>query len=193
MPGQKREARLRARCPGHPRLNSASASKTWMAGHRRAEATPSFGRLRPAMTAADTASSPHQDKCCSRQRRRHPEVRALASLEGCCSAQCVRPSFEARKKERAPTGERNCVRPGDDVALAGTTMLILPRGQITRSCVQPLSHLYGISDFQKLFLTLDPTQLLNLRIPSRERGRWPSSLTLGRGAMDADALLTNGA
>jgi hypothetical protein len=32
-----------------------------------------------------------------------------------------------------------------------------------------------------------------LRIPSRERGRWPSSLTLGRGAMDADALLTNGA
>jgi hypothetical protein len=25
-------------------------SKTWMAGHRRAEATPSFGRLRPAMT-----------------------------------------------------------------------------------------------------------------------------------------------
>src|SRR5229473_2814109 len=25
--------------------------KTWMAGHRRAEATPSFGRLGPAMTA----------------------------------------------------------------------------------------------------------------------------------------------
>jgi hypothetical protein len=30
-------------------------------------------------------------------------------------------------------------------------------------------------------------------IPSRERGRWPSSLTLGRGAVDADALLTNSA
>jgi hypothetical protein len=28
-----------------------SAVKTWMAGHRRAEATPSFGRLCPAMTA----------------------------------------------------------------------------------------------------------------------------------------------
>src|ERR1700752_5528452 len=26
------------------------APKTWMAGHRRAEATPSFGRLCPAMT-----------------------------------------------------------------------------------------------------------------------------------------------
>src|SRR6266849_2518348 len=32
MPGQKREARLRARCPGHPRLNSVAARKTWMAG-----------------------------------------------------------------------------------------------------------------------------------------------------------------
>jgi hypothetical protein len=27
-----------------------SRAKTWMAGHRRAEATPSFGRLCPAMT-----------------------------------------------------------------------------------------------------------------------------------------------
>src|ERR1700676_5261103 len=32
MPGQKREARLRARCPGHPRLNGAAARRTWMAG-----------------------------------------------------------------------------------------------------------------------------------------------------------------
>src|SRR5882724_9321277 len=32
MPGQKREARLRARCPGHPRLNGIAARKTWMAG-----------------------------------------------------------------------------------------------------------------------------------------------------------------
>jgi hypothetical protein len=30
------------------------------------------------------------------------EVRALARLEGCCSALCLRPSFEARKKVRAP-------------------------------------------------------------------------------------------
>ena len=51
----------------------------------------------------------------------------------------------------------------------------------------------AISDFQKFSLTPDPNHLLNLRIPSRERGRWPSSLTLGRGAVDADALLTNGA
>ena len=29
---QKREARLRARCPGHPRLNGTAARKTWMAG-----------------------------------------------------------------------------------------------------------------------------------------------------------------
>ena len=27
-----------------------TAGETWMAGHRRAEATPSFGRLGPAMT-----------------------------------------------------------------------------------------------------------------------------------------------
>jgi len=29
---------------------ASAESKTWMAGHRRAEATPSFGRLCPAMT-----------------------------------------------------------------------------------------------------------------------------------------------
>ena len=58
-------------------------------------------------------------------------------------------------------------------------------------CLSIPSRLHVISDFQKLFLTLDPTHPLNLRIPSRERGRWPSSLTLGRGAMDAKALLTN--
>src|SRR5258708_36061545 len=45
MPGQKREARLRARCPGHLRLASIAARKTWMAGQRRADATPSFGGL----------------------------------------------------------------------------------------------------------------------------------------------------
>src|SRR5258708_39683143 len=34
MPGKKREARLRARCPGHPRLSCLSAAKTWMPGTR---------------------------------------------------------------------------------------------------------------------------------------------------------------
>ena len=51
----------------------------------------------------------------------------------------------------------------------------------------------GASDFPKLSLTPDPNHRLISSIPSRERGRWPSSLTLGRGAVDADALLTNGA
>jgi hypothetical protein len=32
MAGQKREARLRARCPGHPRLSCCYAVKTWMPG-----------------------------------------------------------------------------------------------------------------------------------------------------------------
>src|ERR1700754_3323365 len=31
--------------PGHPRLDFLAEPKTWMAGHRRAQATPSFGRL----------------------------------------------------------------------------------------------------------------------------------------------------
>src|ERR1700738_4338799 len=34
MPGQKREARLRARCAGHPRLASSCARKAWMAGSK---------------------------------------------------------------------------------------------------------------------------------------------------------------
>jgi hypothetical protein len=37
--------------PGIHVLTSVVAGKTWMAGHRRAEATPSFGRLCPAMTS----------------------------------------------------------------------------------------------------------------------------------------------
>src|SRR5260221_11678013 len=32
MAGQKREARLRARCPGHPRFSCCGAVKTWMPG-----------------------------------------------------------------------------------------------------------------------------------------------------------------
>src|SRR3981189_1039753 len=44
------EARHARACPGHPRLDLTQARKTRMAGHRRAEATPSFGRLCPAMT-----------------------------------------------------------------------------------------------------------------------------------------------
>src|SRR6185437_326618 len=53
-------------CPGHPRLDglrlggrsakrSAAARKTWMAGDRRAEATPSFRRLCPVMTKSVVA------------------------------------------------------------------------------------------------------------------------------------------
>ena len=33
MAGQKREARLRARCPGHPGLSCLSEAKAWMPGH----------------------------------------------------------------------------------------------------------------------------------------------------------------
>jgi hypothetical protein len=54
-PPQTRHARAKARsassrrCPGHPR-SFVPRERSWMAGHRRAEATPSFGRLCPAMT-----------------------------------------------------------------------------------------------------------------------------------------------
>src|SRR5258707_11473444 len=43
MARQKREARLRARCPGHPRLSCLSAAKTWMPGTR--PGMTSFARL----------------------------------------------------------------------------------------------------------------------------------------------------
>jgi hypothetical protein len=52
------------------------------------------------------------DDYASNLHRRHPEVRALASLEGCCSAQCSQPSFEARKKERAPQDDGGVVAQG---------------------------------------------------------------------------------
>jgi hypothetical protein len=43
--------------PGIHDLTRVAVRKTWMAGHRRAEATPSFGRLRPAMTKPTPPSS----------------------------------------------------------------------------------------------------------------------------------------
>jgi hypothetical protein len=47
LPHTTRHARA---WPGDPRLTFARTTRTWMAGHRRAEPTPSFGRLCPAMT-----------------------------------------------------------------------------------------------------------------------------------------------
>jgi hypothetical protein len=49
--GKVRHARP---CAGHDVLDSVAAGKKWMAGRRRAEATPSFGRLCPAMTTKRT-------------------------------------------------------------------------------------------------------------------------------------------
>src|SRR5258705_11799541 len=63
MPGEKREARLRARRPGHPRLVGVVARKAWMAGHRRAAATPSF---RTAMPGHDGESSAQTARICDR-------------------------------------------------------------------------------------------------------------------------------
>src|ERR1700680_2603597 len=50
MPGQKRAARLRARCPGHPRLNGAAARKTWMAG-----TSPAMTDMRMLVRTANSA------------------------------------------------------------------------------------------------------------------------------------------
>ena len=49
-------------CPRLARASTSSfslsvASKTWIAGQRRAKATPSFGRLRPAMTKGDRCAA----------------------------------------------------------------------------------------------------------------------------------------
>src|SRR6266851_662397 len=56
MVGQKREARLRARCPGHPRLVCGTSVKTWMPG------------TSPGMTTQnDRTTSPKQKR--ARQNR----------------------------------------------------------------------------------------------------------------------------
>jgi transcription antitermination factor NusG len=58
MPGQKREARLRARCPGLPRLASLAARKTWMAGTSPAMTEQSYsGRLLTFFTQMRTSAS----------------------------------------------------------------------------------------------------------------------------------------
>src|SRR5882757_7882749 len=50
---------MRGLVPGIHVFAVSQPRKTWMAGHRRAEATPSFGRLCPAMTEnGSTAEKP---------------------------------------------------------------------------------------------------------------------------------------
>ena len=44
--------------PGIHVFDIFSKIKAWMAGHRRAEATPSFGRLCPALTEEDVTELP---------------------------------------------------------------------------------------------------------------------------------------
>jgi hypothetical protein len=61
-------------------------------------------------------------------------------------------------------------------------MLILSLGQITRCCVQNLLHLHGISDFQKLFLTLDPNQVLIPRHPVPREGALAIATDVGAGS-----------
>ena len=60
--------------------------------------------------------------------------------------------------------------------------LIFPLGQITRCCVQPLSHLRAISDFQKLSLTPDPNQLLIPRHPVPREGALAIVTDVGAGS-----------
>ena len=48
--GRPTQARHARPCAGHPRLSFLGKRRRRWPGHRRAEATPSFGRLCPAMT-----------------------------------------------------------------------------------------------------------------------------------------------
>ena len=57
-----------------------------------------------------------------------------------------------------------------------------PRGQITGCCVEPLSHLRVISDFQKLFLTPDPNQLRIARHPVPREGALAIVTDVGAGS-----------
>jgi hypothetical protein len=63
MPGLDPPARPKSasawRRPGHPSLFDRSLLLSGWPGHRRAEATPFFERLRPAMTSAATYRFDH--------------------------------------------------------------------------------------------------------------------------------------
>jgi hypothetical protein len=121
-------------------------------------------------------------------RCRHPEVRVafdaprrmVFSVVLAAILRGAHRTAQVRCRERAHlTGESNCVHPGDDIGakvLPGRP----PDGQISQVCVQPL--------LQKYFCFLrGQITCLFLAIPSRERGRWPSSRTLGWDAVDAAA------
>jgi hypothetical protein len=67
------------------------------------------------------------------QRYRHPEVRAAFGAPRRMLFSTARAAILRGAQERAPQ---------DDVALCGNDGLILPDGQITRCCVQPLLQKY---------------------------------------------------
>jgi hypothetical protein len=81
MPGQKRETRLRARCPGHPRLNSIAARKGV------------DGRDKPGHDGKGDASSTAQ--------------RALAARPASASTGLARAGVPATKEAHRPSQDDN--------------------------------------------------------------------------------------
>ena len=76
------------------------------------------------------------------------------------------------------------VKPGNDERMA-------MRQKTEFSCCQPLSQKY--SEFSELNLTPYPNHFYRYAIPSHTEGRLAIVTDAGRDAVDADALLTNGA
>jgi hypothetical protein len=63
-----------------------------------------------------------------------------------------------------------------------------------RNLVNPFKLIWAVQSCQQKYSASPLTQISGIRFPScSEKGRWPSSRTLERDAVDADALLTNGA
>ena len=81
-----------------------------------------------------------------------------------------------------PLANKRHRHPGDDVCVLRNCGLIFPEGQITRCCVQPLSRLGAISDFQKLSLTRDPNQLRIPRHPVPREGALAIVTDVGAGS-----------
>jgi hypothetical protein len=77
---------------------------------------------------------------------RHPEVRALARLEGWCSARCVRPSFEARLR----------LAPQDDVYVFGRREAVLTVDAILAGTCRSLHS--ALSIFQKIGVAGPPSR-----------------------------------
>src|SRR5689334_19284052 len=102
-------------CAGHPRL-ALRGSKAWMAGTKASEATPSFGRLCPAMTNVEAVQAARLLRGACHRAGQRPDPLARNDADGSVAAVIARSAQrdEAISATRAGLDASSVNAPGAD-------------------------------------------------------------------------------